>query len=154
MLNMKRTGMAVILAVALLSISAATVAAAESGSIKVHARNLTLQVNAPAVIAIARGVRQEVEARQAIAARALEGHDFRSHRNALHLWLALSDKWTAAKLSEAVRPFNVLVRPSDLFNTGEARMPNFVRLSLVAPKSRDDLQYAMEVIANQLSNSL
>ena len=103
---------------------------------------------------IARGVRQEVEARQAIATRALEGHDFRSHRNALHLWLALSENWTAAKLSEAVRPFNVLVRPSDLFNTGEARMPNFVRLSLVAPKSRDDLQYAMEMIANQLSNSL
>ena len=50
MLNMKRAGMAVILAVALLSISAATVIAGESGKIKPSARNLTLQVNAAASI--------------------------------------------------------------------------------------------------------
>ena len=50
MLNMKRAGMAVILALALLSISAATVIAGESGKINPSARNLTLQVNAAASI--------------------------------------------------------------------------------------------------------
>lgn len=102
---------------------------------------------------IASGVRKEVEARQAIATQALTGLDFRSHPNALHLWLGLPDEWTAAQLAEAVRPYNVLVRPSNLFNTGNAQMPNFVRLSLVAPNTREDLRSAVDVIADRLAHS-
>lgn len=102
---------------------------------------------------IASLIQEEVEARQAIARKAFEGLEFRSHKNALHLWLGLPHNWTAAQLADAVQPFNVLVRPSDLFNSSDAAMPNYVRLSLVAPHTQDDLSHAVHVIAGQLKTA-
>lgn len=99
---------------------------------------------------IASGIRAEVVARQAIAAEALADFEFQTKVNALHLWLSLPDRWSVPEIVAAVRPYNVVMRPSDLFNAGGITMPNKVRLSLVAARSRNDLAYAVKVIANSL----
>nr|WP_274617532.1 PLP-dependent aminotransferase family protein [Bradyrhizobium oropedii] len=99
---------------------------------------------------IAASIREEVAARQAIATEALDGFDFQTKINALHLWLSLPDRWSVRELVAAVRPHNVVVRPSDLCNAGGIMMPNKVRLSLVAPRSKRDLAYAVKIIADNL----
>ncbi|SJM30217.1 PLP-dependent aminotransferase family protein [Mesorhizobium delmotii] len=101
---------------------------------------------------IAMKIRDEVEVRQQIATEALHGQVFHTHKNALHLWLGLPDHWTPTKLAEAVRPFKVQIRPSDLFNAGGMTMPNKIRLSLVAPQTRQDLTNAMVALVKNLRN--
>ncbi|MER9338716.1 PLP-dependent aminotransferase family protein [Mesorhizobium sp. M0293] len=102
---------------------------------------------------IAGMIRNEVRARQNLATEALKGLSFRTHPNALHLWLNLPDRWTPSALTEAVRHFGVQMRPSDLFNAGGIEMPNSVRLSLVAPATRDDVRYAVRSVAALLQTS-
>ncbi|WP_426441270.1 aminotransferase class I/II-fold pyridoxal phosphate-dependent enzyme [Bradyrhizobium genosp. P] len=99
---------------------------------------------------IAASIRNEVTARQAIATETLSGFDFQTKSNAVHLWLSLPDQWSVREIIAAVRPYNVVIRSSDLFNAGGITMPNKVRLSLVAACSRRDLAYAVTVIANNL----
>ncbi|RVK09701.1 PLP-dependent aminotransferase family protein [Sinorhizobium medicae] len=101
---------------------------------------------------IAGEVRSEVEERQSVAQEALKGLSFQSKKNSLHLWLTLPEHWTVAGLVHAVEPKNVVIRPSDLFNAGGITMPNKLRLSLVSPKTRHDLRYAMSTIVDTLQS--
>ncbi|UXN57507.1 PLP-dependent aminotransferase family protein [Phyllobacterium zundukense] len=100
---------------------------------------------------IATEIQKEVAARQAIASGALKGFSFLSKNASLHLWLSLPDHWKVSDLVSAVRRDNVLMRASDLFNAGGITMPNKVRLSLVAPKTRAELSFALERIVENLN---
>lgn len=95
-------------------------------------------------------IRREVELRQTIASNALAGWTMQTKPNALHMWLDLPEHLSVVQLVEAVRARNVLMRPSDLFNAGNMIMPNSVRLSLVAPKTKADLQHAVTAISDAL----
>lgn len=111
---------------------------------------VTYLIQTGAADEIAASIRDEVAARQAIATEALAGFDFQAKVNALHLWLSLPEGWSAHEIVAAVRPYNIVLRPSDLFNAGGITMPNKVRLSLVAARSRHDLAYAVKTIADNL----
>lgn len=103
--------------------------------------------------AIAGEIREEVRERQSMASTVLDGLNFQTKSAALHLWLDLPTNWNVADLVAAVEPQNVIIRRSDLFNAGGVAMPNKLRLSLVAPESRADLRYSLEVLRRTLERN-
>ena len=97
------------------------------------------------------GVRQEAVARQALATKHLKAARFFSRPDALYLWLDLGSAWLQDDFVEAARGRGVIVRPGRLFATNPERSPNFVRIVVGSPDTREELDRAMAVIGRLLT---
>lgn len=95
--------------------------------------------------------RQELAARQEMAAGFLAGMEHAAQATALHVWLTLPGRWTSAEAALALAREGVLVAPAEHFFIGRGAAPRAVRLSISAPPTRTHLRMALERIASGLS---
>jgi|GEM_PF-1002886 DNA-binding transcriptional MocR family regulator len=101
---------------------------------------------------IFRAIRDEAEARQAIAARHLDPRLVTTQPGALHLWLTLPAGWARAEFVRAAEQRGVIVRAADRFALTGARIPEAVRLSLASPAQREDVDRGTAIIAELLQS--
>ena len=100
---------------------------------------------------IRRFVREETQARQAIAARALRGHTFESAPHAFNLWLPLPGGLTRAEIIGRMTGTGVGLMPSDAFTvTGEPA--EAIRVCLGGQIRRSQLHDAMGLLAYIMSS--
>jgi DNA-binding transcriptional MocR family regulator len=101
--------------------------------------------------AMLRAIRAETHARQALAADILPPEMTRSHPDAFHVWLSLSDPWTREEFASRMRSTGIATVTSDAFAV--ARPPEAVRLALGATVSRSNLGEGLRIIADLLQQS-
>lgn len=94
--------------------------------------------------------RTEAEARQALAASALKGYAYRSHRTAYFLWLSIPEQRRALELVEQAFARNLSLGPAHLFSPRAGSAPNAIRVSLTAARSRDELARGLALLAELL----
>lgn len=94
--------------------------------------------------------REEASARQALARAALAGHAFEAHRFGPHVWLHLPEPWRSEAFAAQLRRRGVAVTPAEAFAVGRAGAPHAVRLSLGGPRSRADLERALDIVRRTL----
>ena len=95
--------------------------------------------------------RLEMEERQRITADLLAGLELGAQPTALHVWMHLPARWTAAEASLALARRGVLVASADRFFIGRGAAPQALRISLSAPATRAHLRSALERIAAVLA---
>ncbi len=96
-------------------------------------------------------IRAETRARQAIAASILPPDMVRTHPDAFHAWLSLSQPWTREEFASRMRSTGIATVTSDAFAV--ARPPEAVRLALGAAVSRSTLGEGLRIIADLLQQS-
>jgi DNA-binding transcriptional MocR family regulator len=94
--------------------------------------------------------RTEATARQALAASALKGHPYRSHRTAYFLWMPIPEQRRALELVEQAFARNLSLGPAHLFSPRAGSAPNAIRVSLTAARTRDELQRGLTLLAELL----
>jgi DNA-binding transcriptional MocR family regulator len=99
---------------------------------------------------IAEWKRHEVPARQAIAARVLEGHRFQSNSFSPHIWLQLPSRWSADGFVAEMRSRSVIIGSARDFAVSEPH-PRAVRICLGTPRTRAGLEVALGRVAEALS---
>jgi DNA-binding transcriptional MocR family regulator len=89
---------------------------------------------------------KEVQARHELATRILGP----SLAVSPHRWIRLSDPWRAEDLTNECRARGVLISPASAFATNRDNLPIAVRVCLASSPSRQQLEPALETIANLL----
>ncbi|RVG26262.1 PLP-dependent aminotransferase family protein [Sinorhizobium meliloti] len=69
-----------------------------------------------------------------------------SHHSSLHIWVDLPARWTIHSFVEAAGAEGITLRNPAVFATAGFEITRNIRLSLVAPKSQDDLSWGLERI--------
>lgn len=100
---------------------------------------------------LARWQRRALADRYEIAAKALQGQDWRGHPSALHLWLPLKSGWTTAGFVSYARQLKVAVAPDAPFLTPRTPAQNAVRISLGSVQDLSRYKQAMDLLAGMLS---
>jgi DNA-binding transcriptional MocR family regulator len=98
--------------------------------------------------AILEAIRSESVARQAIAARILEGHEIAAHPEGPHLWLPLRGEWRIPELGSYLRENGVTAKGDGFAVDGQD--PNALRVGLGTPSSQDELTIRLEFLSNAL----
>jgi DNA-binding transcriptional MocR family regulator len=96
--------------------------------------------------AVLNAIRVETAARHAITAKLLPSAI--GDAECFHAWLALPEKWTAWALATRLRLHGIGLVTADVFAT--ARPPEAARISLGAPRTRQDLTRGLEMLADLL----
>jgi len=93
---------------------------------------------------------EEAQQRQRIAARVLDGFDFRTQPRGYHLWLQVPEPWQTEDFVVQAREHGVLVSPASAFAVGRTPPPHAVRVGLggVQPLSR--LEQGLRTLAEIL----
>lgn len=99
---------------------------------------------------IAAGMRKEIFERQQIAKAGLRGFTFQTQDQGLHLWLKLPDAWRVGPLIPIMHEQGVTIRPPDIYNAANVEMPNYFRLSLVGPRTQEELRLAIDLLGKTL----
>ncbi|MGP1393901.1 MAG: PLP-dependent aminotransferase family protein [Inquilinaceae bacterium] len=99
---------------------------------------------------LAARIRQDVETRQAVAARLLNGFSYQSAPASFHVWLNLPEPWRAQDMVAAARAGGVSVTPTEMFVPGRMETPHAVRLSVSATADLAELEQALSVITGLL----
>jgi DNA-binding transcriptional MocR family regulator len=94
--------------------------------------------------------RHEVPARQAIAARVLEGQRFQTNTFSPHIWLPLPARWSSDAFVAEMRVRGVLIGAATEFAVS-APHPRAVRLCLGTPRTRAGLEQALARVAEALN---
>ena len=94
-------------------------------------------------------VRQELKARQALAARTFRGQA-RAHPHGLHVWLALPPRFDQYRLIQTALEQGLGVANSDAFSVDESA-PDAIRVSLGGATDQAGLQVALEKLAEILA---
>lgn len=94
--------------------------------------------------------RAEMRWRQELAATLLVGGELAQVPTGLHAWLRLPEGWSSSSFALTLAQQGVLVAPAETFLVGRGAIPRAVRLSLSAPRTRDELRKALEKIASAL----
>jgi DNA-binding transcriptional MocR family regulator len=94
--------------------------------------------------------RATLHRRQAIAAEMLAGTAFRSHPNALHVWLPLPEDRSDERFVAEARLQGVGIAPGSSFRTSDAPWQPAVRISL-GSTGEDELRSGLGTIAKLLS---
>jgi DNA-binding transcriptional MocR family regulator len=96
--------------------------------------------------------------RQIIAKRILKNLNLSSQMNSFHMWLELPNSWTSDHFSKTLEERGVLVSSAEYFKVDTASKDDqimrgsdkpYVRVSLMAASSDDELTFALNII-NQL----
>jgi DNA-binding transcriptional MocR family regulator len=98
-------------------------------------------------------MRDECEARMAMAEHHFKGQKFLSHPQSFHLWLPLAPPWSSVEFASYLRAQGVGVVASAAFAT-DANPPEAVRICLGGPLSRDQCDKALALIADTLGHPL
>ncbi|MCW5751065.1 MAG: PLP-dependent aminotransferase family protein [Alphaproteobacteria bacterium] len=91
--------------------------------------------------------REECAARHEIAARHLQGLEYRSHPHCFHVWLQLPEPWRAQEFVQAAARRGILLLAAGHFAVGRAPAPHAVRISIGAAPSRERLAQALRDVA-------
>jgi DNA-binding transcriptional MocR family regulator len=94
--------------------------------------------------------RDEAAGRQALARAALADQTFEAHPFGPHVWLHLPEPWRSESFAAELRRRGVAVTPAEAFAVGRAGVPHAVRLSLGGPRSRADLERALDIVRRTL----
>ena len=94
-------------------------------------------------------VREELKARQALAARTFRGQA-RAHPHGLHVWLALPPRFDQYRLIQTALEQGLGVANSDAFSVDESA-PDAIRVSLGGATDQAGLQVALEKLAEILA---
>ncbi|WP_283179463.1 PLP-dependent aminotransferase family protein [Gemmobacter sp. 24YEA27] len=95
---------------------------------------------------IAAAIRAENRIRQALAAKAFRGADFRADPEGHHLWLRLPPHWRATDFAEHADRAGVSIVPASAFATGEHASAH-VRISLGVAPDRGVLEEGLQQLA-------
>lgn len=98
---------------------------------------------------ITAAIRDEMAARQKIAAQILGKRPFAARPHGHHLWLPLTERWTPADFVAHVRRQGLAIVGSEAFAVDGAP-PNAVRVALGAAASRHELGIAVGLLAAAL----
>jgi len=113
----------------------------------------TLWVEDGIAEAMLQAVRNESNARQALALRHLGMHGVVAPSDCFHLWLPLSSAWSMVEFASYLRTQNVGVVAAAAFST-DSLPPEAVRICLGGPMSREDCEHALRLIADTLAHPL
>ncbi|PVB63409.1 PLP-dependent aminotransferase family protein [Labrenzia sp. 011] len=97
-------------------------------------------------------IRMECVARQALTKTHLGDARYESDPEGFHVWLHLDNGWTASAFANQIRSLPVGVVEAEAF-TACGPPPNAVRLCLGGPASRDQVDGALDVIAETLATA-
>jgi DNA-binding transcriptional MocR family regulator len=103
--------------------------------------------------AMLQAIRAECVARQALAARHLEGHAVLAQPEGFHLWLPLASSWSVVEFASYLRTRGVAVVASAAFST-DGDPPDAVRICLGGPLTRGECEDALRLIADTLAHPL
>jgi DNA-binding transcriptional MocR family regulator len=98
---------------------------------------------------VQRWKREEVAARQEIAARSLRGLAYTAHPGSPHGWLELPEPWTTGEAVSAAASRGVLLTPAEAFAVGRDA-PHAVRLCVGPVPARATLETALATLAAML----
>lgn len=93
--------------------------------------------------------RADAQARQAIVAATLAGHDLHADPRSYHVWLHLPDGWRSELFAAVAARAGIAVTPSSAFAAAPGHAPNAIRLALGLP-SHDELRSATRRLAELL----
>jgi DNA-binding transcriptional MocR family regulator len=93
------------------------------------------------------------ERRQKLAARVLDGFDYRGHPRAFHIWLKMPEAWRREEFTETARRRGVGVAPANAFAVGRAPVPHAVRIALTQPDHDEELERALATLVEILQDS-
>lgn len=93
----------------------------------------------------------EAAARQKLAAKALEGHDYAAHPRGHHVWLRLPEAWTRLEFAAHMQRQGLAVVTSDSFSI-DGTPEHAIRIALGAARSRADLAGALDVLSVALKS--
>ena len=113
----------------------------------------TLWVEDGTAEAMLQAVRNESNARQALASRHLGDRGIGSATDGFHLWLPLSSAWSTVEFASYLRTQSVGVVASAAFST-DGMPPEAVRICLGGPMTRDECDRALGLIAETLAHPL
>jgi DNA-binding transcriptional MocR family regulator len=99
--------------------------------------------------------REETAARQEMARGLLGGYfNDSSSQMSCHVWLQLPEPWRSADFVAQARTRGVVVTPSEAFVAGRlTSAPHAVRLCLGSPRSRQQLEKGLEILADILRDA-
>ncbi|MEE4376987.1 MAG: PLP-dependent aminotransferase family protein [Candidatus Competibacteraceae bacterium] len=96
---------------------------------------------------------REAMARQDIAAHILHRWEYQTYSGSMHLWLTLPDPWRAHDIAQSARSRGVLLSPAATFAVARSGIPHALRICLMGPASRAQLERSLTVIAELLTES-
>ncbi|MGF7159899.1 DNA-binding transcriptional MocR family regulator [Rhodoligotrophos appendicifer] len=105
---------------------------------------------------LVRWQRNELAARNEIAADIFRGFDYSALPTGLNIWLQMPEKWRSGTLERETRAAGVLISPAELFSTGSTGGGrDAARISLGGgARSREELASGLRVITSILNRKL
>lgn len=104
-------------------------------------------IRSGAATRIRQAIREESEARRALALQRFQGLDVACPPGALFAWLTLPERWRAEEFVQAAQRRGVAVTPSQPFAVQRRFEVPAVRICLGPPDSRDNLVEALDRLA-------
>lgn len=92
-------------------------------------------------------IRSDVDARQAVAVRCLDGFAYAMAPGSFHAWLSLPDPWRAPDIVTAGRQRGLALSSTEIFVPARGDVPHAVRVSLTAPPTHADLERGLTTLA-------
>jgi len=114
-------------------------------------RLATYWVEDETIRASTRAIREESEARQAMASTVLADIDYQADPQGFHLWLPVPSPWTRVDLITRLRPFKLLAVAADTF-TVRGPAPEAVRVCLGGATTRDECYRHLEIIRDAIEH--
>lgn len=100
---------------------------------------------------IVAGQRRELAARQTIAASYLDDFETKSHPVGPNIWLSLPGEWRAEGFVRHAFQRGVVITPPEPFIVGRSAAPHAVRLSVGSVETRAELERALEILRDDLT---
>jgi DNA-binding transcriptional MocR family regulator len=97
-------------------------------------------------------IRRETKARQAVAARALDGLTYHTKPGCFHIWLELPEPWRAQDVVAAARQRGLAMTSTELFVPGRAETPHAMRITLTATADVDELDRGLRALVALLKS--
>lgn len=97
--------------------------------------------------------REEAATRQKLASRILGSWRIQTEPTAFHLWLHLPEPWRSEIFAQEALNRGVAVIPGDVFVVGRGEAPHAVRLSVSTPRTIQDLERALVILAELLGTA-
>jgi DNA-binding transcriptional MocR family regulator len=89
---------------------------------------------------------EEAHARQKIAGRILDGLDFRTNAECLHIWLSVPEPWRTNDLVSQAGARDVIVIPAEAFAVGRAQPPHAIRICFGAMRGRERVESGLKIL--------
>lgn len=98
--------------------------------------------------------RAEINVREKMAHRILEGYEFSSNPDIPFLWLKLPEPWLSATFKNAALSDGVLIDDENEFKAGRSeKVSHRVRIGFSSPRSRDEVETGFRIVRGLLDNA-